>query len=279
MNTTGTTTRILTCLLIGAATTSTAADYFDLLDAADPIALWRLGETSGNDALDETGLHPGTYHGPTLGVDGFTAGGTAAQFSHRDYIEIPHSDDFLLDSGSISLWFMDTSSTNKAGLLSKDSQRYDTGGHLTMYTHQGRVKVRLQSTDESYTVESTPITLDQWHNVVFTFGDDGMDLFFDGVWVDEHDYAGGLGSSSGGVGNFEPWVLGAASWQSRDQSVTPLQHYFSGVIDEVAVFDYQLDGGQVASLHVAALSIPEPSSVMLVLAGVMLMSRSWRRRG
>lgn len=51
--------------------------YSDAVNALSPLAYWRLGETSGTVAVDETGLHDGTYFNtPTLGSDPLIPGET-----------------------------------------------------------------------------------------------------------------------------------------------------------------------------------------------------------
>lgn len=50
-------------------------DYRAAVLATNPLAYWRLGETSGTVARDEMGLNHGTYvNAPTLGVPGLLAG-------------------------------------------------------------------------------------------------------------------------------------------------------------------------------------------------------------
>lgn len=58
-----------------------AARYRAAVIADSPVAYWRLGESSGTVATDETGNYPGTFVGsPTLGVAGIYAGGAAVDF-------------------------------------------------------------------------------------------------------------------------------------------------------------------------------------------------------
>lgn len=60
--------------------------------ADNPIAYWRLGESSGTTAVDEKGLYNGTYVGnPTLGVAGAVAGNTAVSVSSGKYVSLPHN--------------------------------------------------------------------------------------------------------------------------------------------------------------------------------------------
>ncbi len=217
--------------------TSVSADLFsENVLALDPVSYWRLGESSGSSAIDQTGIQNGVYHRVSLGQPGVVAyDDDTSIYNWPGYVEIAHNDAFLLDSGTVLFSFNDLNSIRFAGLFSKDSTGYDTGGHLSIFTTaDGRVQTRLQSTSDSYFVESDSfINLDTWYDLAFTFGDGGMDLYINGTLVDHNDYTGGLGLTSGGIGNYEPIVLGANSWNSHNQSATPVQDRFSGLIDEV----------------------------------------------
>ena len=269
---------IVTVLVAVGFTAPAQGDYAGLVESYNPTAYWRLGEDSGSVAFDQVGTLDGTYHGGVgLNEAGAVEGDSAAHFWARGpgYVEIPHSDDLLLDSGTITFWFKDTGSIRMSGLLSKDSSGYDTGGHLTVYTEPQGLSVRLQSTNASYFVQSDPFLLDQWYRVAFTFGSGGMDLYLDGLLVDSNDYAGGMSSTSGGAGNFEPLVLGANSWGSGNRQAEPLQNYYSGLLDEVAIFDYALTPDEVQQLHGPA--VPDsPTFALLVLGTLFLVLRDRR---
>ena len=63
----------------------------------------------------------GTYQGATPGSPGAIGDDTAVSFDgSNDYVEIPHDDSYLLDDGTIQLWF-NTNSTTSGRLFSKDS--------------------------------------------------------------------------------------------------------------------------------------------------------------
>ena len=55
----------------GAATPT--ASYRQVVLDASPVSYWRLGETSGTSAADETGANPGTYNNVLLGAPGALA--------------------------------------------------------------------------------------------------------------------------------------------------------------------------------------------------------------
>ena len=214
-----------------------------------PIAHWTLDETAGATAGDAVGGYDGTYtNGVSLGSNGIS--GTAASFDGTDdFVEVAHDDDFLLDSGTVSLWFRTDSPSALQGILSKDSNSYDSGGHLSISTDTTMIRVRLQSNTTSYYVWSNAIVADTWYHVVFTFGPNGMKLYIDGVLVDTDPYTGGLGTTSGGTGNYEPMLFGAATWLSGDLTISGWTDPFSGVIDDIYFFDHDLSAAEVQQVN------------------------------
>lgn len=234
--------------------------YNPELLARNPVGYWRLGEGAGLTAADEISGNDGTYSASvTLGAAGAINGdgNTAVEFNGTDsYVEIAHSADYLTDEGAVQFWFRSDNPTYQQGLFSKDHSGLGTGGHLTLWvTASGQVQYRLQSTTAEYNLFSSAgsVTAGTWHHVAATFGSGGMKLYLDGALVDSNPYTGGLATSSGGAGNFEPIALGASSWGSNPGSVHPLVDFFDGAIDEVAFFDQQLAADQIQDLHAAGL--------------------------
>ncbi|MEZ6083517.1 MAG: LamG domain-containing protein [Phycisphaerae bacterium] len=208
---------------------------------------WNLDNTKGQVA-DVAGSLNGTNNGAAMGSTGIL--GNAYTFDgNNDYVEFAHSSTLMLSSGTISLWFATTTPNATMGLFSKDASNFVNGGHVHIYTEGTRIKVRLQSNNTSYTLQSGTISDKTWYNVVFTFGTEGMKLYVNGTEVDSDSYTGGLDESSGGSGNTEPFVLGANTWGSSVGTVTPLQNYYSGEIDEVRIYDDALSQSQITNLY------------------------------
>ncbi|MEM9884059.1 MAG: LamG domain-containing protein, partial [Planctomycetota bacterium] len=130
------------------------------------------------------------------------------------------------------------------------AQGYNTGGHFRVVLTGSRLECRLQSTTDSYTLQSSggAVTAGQWHHVAVGFGGDGLRMYLDGVQVDSDGYAGGLGTSSGGTGNPEPWVFGADMEYSATESSSGWTDPFDGRIDDVRLYDRNLDADQVGDL-------------------------------
>ena len=241
--------------------TSDPGDYTTVLSALSPLSYWRLGEGSGTAAADVGSLgNAGTYQGTTFGQVGAINGSadTAVRFNGTsDFVEVAHSAAYLLDNGTVQLWFNADSPVggDLQHLFSKDASGFDTGGHLSIYLNaSGQLEVRLQSASASYlTTSATTISAAIWHHVALTFGSTGMALYLDGQLVDTDTYTGGLGTTSGGAGNFEPIAIGAGTQNSGNLTVTPVSQLFTGVIDEVAILGAALDAATIQDLYAAGI--------------------------
>ncbi|NNJ97675.1 MAG: DUF4347 domain-containing protein [Gammaproteobacteria bacterium] len=241
-----------------AAATDDPQAYSTYLTSLGPSGYWRLGETAGVTALDATGLNNGSYNGVTLGQAGaITADGdTALLFDGiDDYMTLAHDPAYLLDDGTVQFWFNTADVSQRADLFSKDALGSVNGGHLSIYLDgSGNIETRLQSTSADYLVQSTTaLTNNQWHHVAFSFGAGGMQLYVDGQLQDSDAYTGGLSTTSGGSGNVEPIAIGASTQTSGSGSVTPLQDYYSGYMDEVALFGTALSPEQIRNLYAGGL--------------------------
>lgn len=259
--------------------------YNTYLSSLNPVGYWRLGESSGTTVVDEIGTNSGTYaNSPTLSVSGATLDDTDTSVTFAgtpdndtgDYAEIAHHGDYLIDEGTIQLWFNTSDVTQNAYLFSKDHNGFGNGGHVQIGINpSSHVTVRLQDTVTEYTLESTTaLTADVWHHVAFTFGVAGMELYVDGVLEATDVYTGGLGTSSGGSGNTEPIVLGASSQTSTAGSATPTNLHYGGKIDEVAILNTQLAPEQVKNLYAAVqpdYSVSEEGTVNIPVGqGVLI---------
>ncbi len=232
--------------------TAMSLDKIELKDNAQiHIDLAQTGGGGGGGTLIATDQlsNDGTYHNTPLGEQpGHTD--TAVQFDgSNDYLKIPHNDTYLLNSGAVSFWFnADSVSTNQS-LFSKDSSGYDTGGHLDIWITASKVEVRLQSTSASYLLQSGTVSAGTWNHVIFSWGYSGMKLYINGTLADTDSYTGGMGTNSGGIGNYEPIAIGATTKRSGNGVVTPLSDYFQGLLDEYRIYDQPLDATQATNLY------------------------------
>lgn len=205
------------------------------------IALPTLGIAT-TPAVDEVIANDGGYRGDVVGggtkPTGLTPAGSAAVFDGSgDYIEIPHSDTYLLEQGTLSFWFNPDTTSGTQGLVYKDASGFGQGGHLAVYLSGSTLRARLSSDSQDVTLSSESITAGQWSHVALSFGAEGLALYVDGVREDSADYGGGLNTTSGGLGNREPIVIGADASGASSGAASPLSNYFGGRIDDVRLYD------------------------------------------
>jgi hypothetical protein len=249
---------------------------FDAAEQLKPLAYWRFDGDDEHLLLDETERYVGLSQGGAKltapGAIQCDRGRSITFDGDHDCVVVRHNNELLLNQGTVACWFRADDVNRSQGILSKDASGFGDGGHLTMSLDDGKIVVRLQSTTESYEVRGAATT-NRWTHVAFMFGNEGMRLFVNGELTDSNAYAGGLGESSGGSGNHEPLVFGASTMTSQAASETPLEKYFVGELDEIAIFARQLTANEITELVNAA----KPQYTSLVRAYVANRPAAWWR--
>ena len=162
------------------------------------------------------------------------------------YVKIPHSSDFELSDGALVMWFkledLSHSNTNRNGgnvLLSKDHLNDEDGGQLDIRINaQGRVRVRHQTTNSqvSFNVQNARVLENTWHHLVYSFGSEGIKVYFDGKLVDSD-----VSFTTGWANNKETLVLGAAARALNDNGnfADYLTDFLKGEIDNFKIYRNQ----------------------------------------
>jgi hypothetical protein len=272
--------------------------YSSQIDALDPESYYRLGDTSGTDeqGTSDAVAQAGVSTDPDGALSGDTDPSMAFSGNNDGFVYIPHSSAYEIDEGSISLWFKTTSVGNRDGLFSKDATGTGEGGHLSIYfDNQDQIEIRLQEirnnpgdSSDSHYLNTSGLTLDdgQWHNMVFTFGASGMQLYVDGVLQDsDSSYTGGLRGDVANAGdpedgsqaNQEPITLGALRRTSASGDPLDVDNntFFQGSIDEFAIVDQQLTAAEIAELFRTAnapYQLNEDSSLAVSAANGVLVN-------
>ncbi|MBI1338057.1 MAG: hypothetical protein GC164_14010 [Phycisphaera sp.] len=228
---------------------------------------------------DDTGSNDAQMHNTaTFGQGGarsFT--GSSMRFDGSSFVLINHNDAYLLNHATISFWFYPESLSGTKTLISKDSSGYDTGGQFTVYTSGSTLTATLQSngsspygTGNDFTVSTSGLSTNTWYHVTLTFGAGGLRLYLNGTLKSTTAYPGSLGTSSGGIGNYEPLVLGAGTTTSGDLTHLPLNNFFTGRIDDVCIYNAVLDATQVSRIYQgqAVGSRTEPSYLVYDTSGL-----------
>jgi hypothetical protein len=222
----------------GGSQPSTA--YRSAVMADSPVSHWRLGEASGSTAADAQGANPGSYQNePTLGQTTLAASAsdTAVGFDGvNDSVQVPSSSSLNLTSGfSLEAWIRPSSlpaSGSFASVLSK-ANAYSlqfNGSQLEFTIVQNGTSQRCQAAVGAVVAGGT-------YHVVGTYDGNIQRLYVNDTQVAARVQTGAASTN----GN-------ALRIGSRDG----LSEFFSGTIDEVAVYNSSLTPGQVDSHFVAA---------------------------
>jgi Concanavalin A-like lectin/glucanases superfamily len=211
-----------------------------------PRAYWRLGESSGTTAADELGAAPGSYlSGPVLGVSGALAGdaSTAVRLDGVDdrvSMGDPAGLDFGTSDFSVEAWIRTTVNGERTVV----SKRPSSGPYwqLTVTDDSGHVgAIRVNASDGASTRQAygpaRRVDDGAWHHVVVVFDRDSGII----VYVDGQSLATS-GALTGNLSNSGPLLVGKATGYG----------YFTGDVDEVAVYPAVLAASRVAAHFAAA---------------------------
>ncbi|MCX2928396.1 LamG-like jellyroll fold domain-containing protein [Streptomyces sp. NEAU-W12] len=222
----------------------------------NPVSYWRLGEADGSlarsQAPSRTGLNNAEYADVTHAAPGALSGtgDTAASFDGTDsVVELPdstvHSSSFL----SVELWFK---TTEPGVLFSYQDERLNEGkpGWWTPALYVGTDgKLRGQFWREGgkgAMTSQSAVNDDAWHHVVLTGAGTTQALYLDGTRIGTLD---GAINHTDQVFTYVGAGYTGGGWPSLD--ATDTYGHFTGVIDEVAVYDRPLAQQSVAQHHAA----------------------------
>ena len=239
----------------GRTSTSTPAPtdaYGAAVYAAAPDLYWRLGESSGTTAVDSSASdQPGTYSGPvSLGAAGLVTGtsNTAAAFSGG----LVSSDTQINAPSTYALeaWFSTT--TNQGGKIigfgsasTGLSNNYDRHVYLQ---DDGRLVFGTWTGQANTVVTQASYNDGQAHHVLAQQSSDGMALYVDGVLAGTNPQTGAQNYSG-------YWRIGGDNtWSSSSP-------WFTGTIDDVAVYSRPLSGSEVAQHYSLGAATTAPQNI------------------
>ena len=212
-----------------------------LLKELQPVAHWKLDEAEGDVAQDNIGKNDGTLHGnPTWQPAGGPVGGALQFDGVDDYVSM----DFVLDpaKGSFSVFAWIEGGAPGQVIISQmdttDGRKAIPGSAwLWADSSYGRLITRLMHPPFDPLISEAVITDGQWHHVGLVYDFDGLKryLYVDGKEVaKDTDFVGGVGSDGG-------LHFGASKMLEADS-------FFSGLIDDIRIYDEVLSAEEVAEL-------------------------------
>jgi len=249
------------------------------------------------------GVGPGGVTGTLRGGAGFAPGISGLALSldgTGGYVDFgtPPAAISSLTQGAISVWFQFDRTTGPADILPILYLGDGVGGsgHSAFVLEVGHFDpgdTKLYFTFISNNMV-LPLCFDTgqnlqpgaWYNFVGVVGPDGNTGYLNGVELTGRHYNFGTAGSTEFLDDIaDPQVL----WVGRGLLASfPREHYFSGLIDEVKIYDTPLTAAEIRSAYQAVLNgqdppaaVPEPLTMAGVLAGIGLAARalSARRMG
>lgn len=212
-----------------------------------PQLYWPMNEPAGSSGVaDFAGGSSGAVGAATvLGVPGAVSGATAARFANSPGSRIGSAG--AVESPvdySVEAWFSSTASSGPilgfGDLRTGSSNRVDRQLYLN---NGGRVHFGVQSNGAKVLATGKPLNDGQWHHVVGTVSGSTARLYVDGVLAGKRE---DIVNPEGFVGH---WRVGGDR-QSSFPSAGAAD--FSGLIDEVAVYERALTGDEVEQHFVAS---------------------------
>ncbi len=222
---------------------TTAEPYNGAVFEDGPVLNWKLDETSGSAAADDSGAgNAGVFSNVTLGGASALSSGIGRSAGFNGSNSRVSTANTTAKAGpntySVELWFR-TSSTRGGKMIgfgnsrTGNSSNYDR--HLYL-TNSGQVVYGNYAGSVQTITSPGTYRNDAWHYVVGTTGSNGMRLYVDGVLV-------GTNATKTAQQFNGYWKVGGDQLNSWPGSHT--SNFFSGSLDEVAVYEKALSPARV----------------------------------
>jgi concanavalin A-like lectin/glucanase superfamily protein len=202
------------------------SEYHALVVSGSPTWYWPLDEKSGSTAEDAMHADDGTFTGDVrLGLRSALPGGTAIGLNGKNArVKLGR----IANAESVELWLKTRSTADRAAFSNRNAQHaflfFGTSGGLTF-------------SFDDYAIRTVPVGNGQWHHLVYIYDPVTMTgkVYVDGKLQSFAVYPRREGGAEASIG--------------YDAS---LKTYFSGQVDEVAVYPYPLTAEQVRSHYLAS---------------------------
>ena len=239
----------------GTEVADSVLDYSQEVPADNPISYWKLGETSGTQAVDSAGSNHGTYTGGvTLNQASIPGSATPSVLLNGSsgYVDCGAPASLNITSAwTLEAWVYLTSTPNGVGVISEaispDSKiLYELG----FGNDGGGSALTIGYYTGSYYAESkytTPLSLNAWHQCVGTWDGANLSLYLDGAQV-----VTGV-KSPGPSSSMSQLFLG----RFHD---TGYNEYFPGRMAHAAIYPTALSAIRIAAHYNASVNPPRYNS-------------------
>ena len=220
---------------------------FPMLSVANLVAAYAFDEGVGNTANDGSGRgHPGTLLNATWAAAGHS--GAALSFNGTNsWVTVADQADLRLSTGmTLEAWVKPAAPTTgwrvvvfkeRTGGLSYDLTAYNNGGPSAVGINTGGGDIA--------TLGTAPLAVNAWSHLAATYDGATLKLYVNGVLASSKAATGALVSSTG------PLRIGGNSIWGE---------YFSGLIDDVRVYDRALTVAEIVADQNTPVAAPGPDT-------------------
>lgn len=225
---------------------ASATGYATLVLQDTPAAYWRLGETNGTVAHDETGAHAGAYlNGVTLGRPGALSGdpNTAAGFGSGLKVDVPFSSALNPSVFTAECWARVTggSGTHRSPLTSRGGPAQS--GYI-FYAEPGDTWQLWFGTGSGWNILQGPaVQFNAWTHLAAVYDGATMLFYVNGVLCKQSTQSIALNPGF-------PLRIGGGETEDTGN------FWFVGDVDEVAIYPTALSVARVQARYAAAASPP-----------------------
>jgi hypothetical protein len=234
------------------------------------------------DADDQSGNgHDGAVYGATLTTDRFGTPDSAYSFDGiDDYISVDYAPAFQLPVITISAWVRPTidlsAGTSHAVIggrgedIASDRATFNLMVGQATSTWANGISVFYEDaadTEQFFDTNVYPGLGDWTHLVASRSADGELNIYSDGVLL------GQWFSTPAPADSLQDLLIGAY-WSVPTPATATVANFFTGDIDDVAIYNRALTPGQLTTPELSA--IPAPAA--LVLGGIGMGAVSWLRR-
>ena len=205
------------------------------------VAYWSFDETGGDIAHDNVDENHASVYGATW-IDGKING--ALSFDGRDdRVKLPES---TISGSTVSICLWVKTGDTYFALLSGANQTYDNELLLSVHSSaEGRLSHlyhdRLGLHGDRYYRTEVAFNDDSWHMLTVVIEADGTMVYLDGVLEEDNDYGSDEGFMIEGL-----WIGGE---QDTVDGGWGISQQYSGVVDELAIFDRVLTSEEIEQFY------------------------------
>ncbi|MCL5017572.1 MAG: prepilin-type N-terminal cleavage/methylation domain-containing protein [Patescibacteria group bacterium] len=202
------------------------------------VAYWKFDEGGGTSVTDSSGSgNTGTWSGTDTHYVTGKVGSYAAQFNgSSDYVGIPTltNNNFISSDLSVSLWIKKANATNsEEDFIST----YGGGAYGWIFDLNNTSNIRFYN--GTWAASSITISDTNWHYVSVTFNHSTykVDFYVDGQFKEEDTASASI------TGNGTALSIGARNFPGYSNN------FFSGLMDDVAVYSRVLSGSEITAIY------------------------------